>query len=448
MKWLPSPLKVLKNQRGIALMMAIFTFVLVSSISMELLEETQVEYITASQGVNRLKAYYAAKTGVELGLLRILIYKKALALAGDAIPDPSILTQIWQFPFVWPPVLGDNISRVSRDLVETSVKESLIDTQIAVTISSEGSKIDINDLGSPSKALAESTHKQILRIFENKVQNDEAFEELYGGFDFNELVNNLADWVDEDRDGRNRGDEASLYAELKSEELPPNQPFKTIKELHMVAGMTDDLYEVLAPHITVYGVAGIQVNSASKEVLRSIDAEITEEVADEILKHIADTENGGPFSKEEDFIKFVQDQGVELDSEKLKENGIPLIFGTDINFRLVANGAVGNTTREIVAIVYDFDTVKARLKDIISKDTSQNDDQTEDDKQKAAELAEECKDEEGDDKFECLCREKSGQEKQDCISAEKKKAESGNSNGNQKKDPPKGRPNVVYWHET
>jgi general secretion pathway protein K len=60
-------------------MMAIFATSLMIFLAVEVSYDTSVEYLVASQQVNRLKAYYAAKAGVEMSLLRILIYKKAMA---------------------------------------------------------------------------------------------------------------------------------------------------------------------------------------------------------------------------------------------------------------------------------------------------------------------------------------------------------------------------------
>ena len=63
---------LLLNNRGVALLIAIFSLALMILVAMEVSYETNVEYVVASQKVNRLKAYYAAKAGVELSLLRVL----------------------------------------------------------------------------------------------------------------------------------------------------------------------------------------------------------------------------------------------------------------------------------------------------------------------------------------------------------------------------------------
>lgn len=443
---LPRPSK--PNEKGVALLLAIFTFVLVAAISTELLEETQVEYISTSQSINQVKASYAARSGAELALLRVLIYKKARALAGKSLgSSAAILDKIWSFPFIWPPQLPPEATRVDREMLNDALKESLIDAPISSNITSEGAKIDVNALASPSKILAKHTRDMILKIFQNKLENDEDFDRRYRGHNFESLLNHITDWIDEDTESRNGGDERGYYrGEFDSDFIPPNQPLKTLGELHMVAEMTDDIFSILAPHITIYGVAGINVNQASKEVLKLIDPGIDDRIADEILKHIKDEQNGGPFTKLEDFIAFLEKEGLTLDQEKLQKEGVPLIFDEAINFRIVSTATVGQTSREIVAITYDFDRVKERLSELIAKDGDQKNAEPDEARKN---LEEKCKERKGDDKYQCFCEDKTDPaEKQTCIDAERKRDEEQQQKEKKNSEPPKGRPDVVYWFET
>ena len=111
-----SVLKSVQNQKGMAMIIAIFSLMLLVFIATEVSYETQVEYTSASQDVNRLKSYYAAKAGIEISLLRVLIYKKALASLGSVLPDDqkSMLDPIWSFPFAWPPVVPDDLATAEK----------------------------------------------------------------------------------------------------------------------------------------------------------------------------------------------------------------------------------------------------------------------------------------------------------------------------------------------
>lgn len=368
------PLRPLKNQRGVALLVAIFCVVLISFLAIEVSFDATSEYLIASEEVKRVQALYAAKAGVHISLLRINIYQQVKQTMGEMLKgNENVVEMIWQMPFVWPPdsILPPEVSRVDREAIKEVVGESLMgETQYRCDIFSETSKLDLNDLASPSKGLAESTKRQLMRMIENRMAAEDDWSEEHRNLKPEELVNNIADWIDTDNEGRNSADEKSFYSDLKSEHIPPNQPLKTLEELHMVYGMTDSLYSYLAPLVTVYGVKGVQVNHASVDVLRSLDPQITEEIAKLIIKRRDDKELGGPFKNEEDFVNYLSGPEIRIDKAKFNETKIPLIFDAEYNFKIKCIGMAGSSsrpsTREIIAIVYDFDKVKERLGKIIS----------------------------------------------------------------------------------
>ncbi len=352
-------------------MIALFAMMMMMFIAVEVTFDTTVDYSTSSQAVNRLKAYYAARAGVELSLLRIKLYRKIAAQtqsgssgAASMIPM-QMLDQIWQMPFMWPFPVPDTLTSVEKDQIQKAVKQSQMQAQYATRIESEGNKIDVNDLASPSTTLAKSTHDQILKIFTTQMQNDDAFAERYRGFDFNKLVNNMTDWVDEDHDSLNGGDEASYYPDIQNNHfIPPNQAFKSLDELHMVASMTDDLYKLLEPRVTVFGIKGINVNYASPEVLMSLDPGITDEVMQKLNKYKVEN---GPFRGKDDFFAFLRGAGVN--TRNLEADGaLPLYFDAELNFRITSTATFGKSAREIVAITYDFDRVESKLVDLLKAD--------------------------------------------------------------------------------
>ncbi len=359
---------VLKNNKGAALLMALFTVTLIIFLAVEVSYDTAVEYRVASANYQRLKAYYAAKSGVELSLLRIQLYHTVYQSYKEQLQGQTqLLDLIWQFPFMWPPTTGQDLSRVSREEIQDTVKESFMDAQYMTQIESEGGKIDINDLASPSEALRLATRKQLSQLFENRLAADDDWAMDHRSLDINELINNIQDWVDEDDVGLNGGNESSNYPDAKSKYIPPNQPFKTLEELHMVKGLNDELFAIIAPQVTVYGLKGINVNYADKKVLLSIDPQLTNDIVDEALKRRNDPEIG-PFKNNDDFNNFLSGQGVDMN--KFNESKIPLYFDAEYNFRIKSIGQFGNSMREIIAIVYDFDTVKERLSKLMTSTTT------------------------------------------------------------------------------
>ena len=361
-------ISMLKDDSGAALMMAIFTVTMLMVIATEIMYQSSVELVVSGQAINNVKAHYAARAGLEISLLRIQIFRKASAMVGDSVPA-SMLDPIWQMPFAWPPFVPEGTSEVDKGEIKKAVKNSTMQGQYFATIESESGKIDVNDLASPSKVIADATRAQILQIFQSRVDGDESFATQYRGYDFNKLVNNLTDWVDPGKESKNGGDKSAFYPDRTSDRIPPGEPFKTIEELHMVADMNDQLFEMLASRLTVFGAKGINVNQAGKEVLMSLSPQITPERADRIIEMRGKPERG-PFKDEGDFVGFLNTIGVTgnpfREGEDLK---VPLIFDTEHNFRIRSTGRSGKNEKTITAVVFDYDQVKGRLSALLATPT-------------------------------------------------------------------------------
>lgn len=360
-----------KNQKGIALLLAMFTVVIITYLVSEILYETNVEYIVNSTSINRVKAYYAAKSGYELSLLRIKLYKKIQGQFGSQLGDgqKKMLDMIWQMPFSWPPMVPDEASGVDKDMIKDKVKESTMDAVYGSTIMDEGSKIDINDLGSPSKGLREITKKLLMQVFENRFKNDDEWARAHDGLEFEKVINNIADWVDGDLEGSSGSDERSNYSEIKNEKpYPPNRSFRTIEELRLVPGMSEEIFSMLRDRITVYGTRAINPNYVDQEVLKALDASITNEVIGKIVGRRNDPDKG-PYKDEKDFWGFVNSEGGNVSEEVQKS--IPLIFSQVTNFRIKSYGEFAGSTREIEAVVFDFSSVSSSIATRLQNEANQ-----------------------------------------------------------------------------
>lgn len=364
----------IRDEKGVALIMALMSLTLLMWISVELSYDTSVDYVVASNQVNQVKAFYAAKSGVELSLLRIRLYKVAMESLGSQLGDQKkMLDLIWSFPMMWPPQIPEdaNVTEVDQSAIKKVVGESLMDAQYSTTITSEGSRIDVNDLGSEIETLANGTKQQLLKIFETEMDRNDDFRKKHSGVNFEELVNNIADYVDEDKEGRNGGDETSLYRDFPrtdDTEMPPNRSFITIDEINMVAGMTDDFYELLLPRITVFGVKGFNVNHASKESFMLLDPTMNEEAVNAVLKRISDPNEGGPFPVEgckKAFLDFISGYGVDV--RNLEASTLPFLCDSEVNFRIESAGFYIRSQKQITAITYDMGNIVGRYTDMLQK---------------------------------------------------------------------------------
>jgi len=349
-----------KSEKGVALLITLFAITIMVFLAVEIAYNTHVEMKVGSAQIDRLKAYYLAKSGIQLSLLRINAYKIVSSKFGAALgPNKSDLDLIWKFPFSWPPMVPDDQSDLDKEQIKASVKKSTIDGAFATAIDTETGKIDINDLDSPSQAIQKAVNAELVLMIQNRLNIDDAWARNHRNLKPQEIVNNIADWIDEDNVSRNGGSETDYYQDTDPPIKPANRSIKTLDELHMIAGVDDEIYNVLAPRLTLWGDKGVNVNYAGKEVLRSIDPQITDQVATAIIEHRTD-ESKGPFAGDQDFLPFIQSEGVNLTTFN-KNPPVTLLYEGGTNFRIKSTGIFGKAQREIIAIVYDFDTVKGEI---------------------------------------------------------------------------------------
>jgi general secretion pathway protein K len=425
----PNPFSILRNsQSGVALLMAVMTLSLLLFIAIDVQYDATVDYVVAQQQVNRIKAYYAAKSGIELSLLRIMLYKQAVAAMGNAMGagNLSMLDPIWQFPFMWPPTAiataDTKMTEVDKDMIKSSVTDSLMEAQYTTQITPEGGHIDINDLGSDIKGFKKLMKDQVLKIFTSELEQNEAFRKKYAGYRFEELVNNISDYIDEDSDGQNGSDEASPYRDIddKDTKMPPNRPLRTLDELHMVAGMNEDFYNLLASRVTVFGTKGVNVNYASPEILKALDPSMTDTAVSKAVERRGNPKLGGPFKDDKDFFGFLQGYGVN--TKAMEEAKMPLLYDMEFNFRIVSDGLAANVKREITVVTYDYPNLTQRLIELLDKQEQQDQGQNGQSQAQQQQAQQQ--------------QQPQNQNQQQNQQQQKQKIQSA-----------KGRPTVVYWEE-
>ncbi len=360
----------LSNNRGVAILIAVACMMIVTYIAIEVTYDTRIEYEVNANGMNRIKSYYAAKAGVDLALLRIKVFQKVQSQFGKQLGSSAgMLDEIWRFPFAWPLPVAPEVNAVEKDNIQKLVKESIMDSSYIVTIEDEGSKLDLNDLISPSKVLRENAKKQLLSVFTEKMKSDDEFSRKYSNTRFEELIGSIEGWMSSTSRTSAGQDKMPAYSELNtkagSQAFPPNRGFRTLAELRMVPDMNDDFFDLLEPIVTIYGMKGINPNIANKAVLKSLDPGITDEVVSELMKRREDQNLGGPYKDAQDFWGYATSKGAQIQG---KTDDIPLVFESIMNFRIRSTGQFGNVSSEITAIVMDFAQTASKIKNYVSKE--------------------------------------------------------------------------------
>ncbi len=357
-------LRVIKNKSGIAIITAILALAFMTYLATEVTYDATVEYLVNSQELKRLKAYYAARSGVEISLLRIKAYQQVTQKLGKNAANYPMINLIWQFPLQFPLAVSENMGLMAKDDFKEANESSFFDANFDTQISDEGSKIDLNDLVSPSQVLRDHTRKLLLNSFAQEIESNKRFESKYRSFRFEELINQMADFMSDKRASLNGGDKNAAYKD-EYQGYPPNRAFRTISELRILPLMEEDLYQFLENKITVFGLKGINPNTATKEVLMSLDQGITPEIADKIIKRRNDENEGGPFKSAEEFWAAVNQFGARL---SIDPKNVPIVTDTLISFRIKSTGVYGNVRTQIEAVVSDIDKVASRVADYVKKE--------------------------------------------------------------------------------
>lgn len=99
-----------------------------------------------------------------------------------------------------------------------------------------------------------------------------------------DLAAAIVDWMDTDTERIGGGYEESHYQSLRDSYKSKNAKFDSIKELHLVRGMSDKLMrEVFEPDFTVYGAGRVNVTTASRDVVLTLIRAYAKDKFDRLL---------------------------------------------------------------------------------------------------------------------------------------------------------------------
>ncbi len=227
-----SPVSAVKAQTGVALILVLWITTLLTLIASSFIHAMRTDINIVGNAVTRAKLDAATSAAVHRALLEIAKPEQfADRWKSDGVP------QSWQY----------------HDMV------------IQLSILDESGKIDIN---SGNEAL-------IRGLFKSQGLTDEQAAALSDA---------VGDWRDPDSLKRPRGAEEPEYVAAGLAYKPNNAPFQSIDEMRLVLGMTPELFQRIAPLITIYSrQPGINTQIASRDVLRAVpgatDAQVNDYLA-------------------------------------------------------------------------------------------------------------------------------------------------------------------------
>jgi general secretion pathway protein K len=292
-----------------ALVLTLLVLVLLVTAVLEFDRSTRTMVKAAGNFRDGMKAFHLATSGIAAAQA---LLKDDLVRHGGR----DDLTELWATPL--PPYpLGDGT--------------------VAAWIQDEGGKINVNTLVTPdgrkpSKPLAIEQLKELFRL---------------KGLD-PAPVDAIVDWLDRDEIEEPSGAESAYYERLDRPYRCRNGRMDTLAELHLVKGISDEVYRTISPYLTVYtSDESINVNTADPVVLQTLpvpgqDSAVAFPLDDEQVETIVDAR---PFAAKGDLSK------VPGMTSAVVSQLLPRITVASSVFSVYAEGEANGVKKGVLAVV-------------------------------------------------------------------------------------------------
>jgi general secretion pathway protein K len=189
------------SSKGVALIIVLWIVVILSAIALEFSYSMRIETDLTRNFLERQKAYYGARAGIERAVKEVFRARKAMVIFKD---KDTTEEPLWD--------LGGNPNNFT-----------LGDIEITVTIEPENSRVDIHGVS---------------REFLKEILLAEGLNEEKA----DAVIDCVLDWEDGDNLHRTQGAEKEYYQELDTPYQPANTKIEVLEELLMIKGIDKGLY--------------------------------------------------------------------------------------------------------------------------------------------------------------------------------------------------------------
>ena len=288
------------RQRGVALIMAAITLMILASFLADLHARTATSYSIAATQRDALRAEYMARSG--LNLTRLLVAKEpqirqTIAPIYQAlIGRPPPMLPVWNYAneLLRPFCDYESARRMNTGFdLENANGLGSTDSSCLVVSFAENSKINVNK---PLNFAGDSARRSIaMQLFSmmGGYQAPSPYDPIFQNRDRdgqftsrNDVLAAMIDWWDYDTDRTNfdpgtaevstLGSEDDTYQRLDDPYRNKNAPFDSLEELRLVRGVGDDFWATFvepnaedpqARIVTIYGSGSVNPNEAPPAVL-------------------------------------------------------------------------------------------------------------------------------------------------------------------------------------
>ncbi|MDY0061098.1 MAG: type II secretion system protein GspK [Myxococcota bacterium] len=267
-----------RHRRGAALVVVLLTVAIMTTVIIDFVFQTRVQLHMVVNQRDEVRAYYLAKSGLDLARLALGFQKQVNALSGG-----NMNIQIWQYLNQF--MGAFNAAKV--DLPVASVDLSAVaglggmKGAFEVEVEPEDGKINLNAFVNPVSDRGRLETIARLTFLMSPGEYKEMFENKDDKGNYNdipEVIASIIDWIDPDSDlttmtgdfqytPTGAGQESSRYRDIGGKIEPRNAKLDTLEELHRIKGVGDDFYESFADSMTIYSGSKVNVNTANEQLL-------------------------------------------------------------------------------------------------------------------------------------------------------------------------------------
>ena len=353
-------MKVLANNRGVALILTILVVSLIVAFTIQFNRTMRAHLISSGADKDDLKALYAAKSGVSCALA---------LLRADDTPEVTTLFELKASMKETDKGIEDICGELTEgELSPGSLGKFSPSENCEFEIIDECGKIQLNSLPALEKGLGEEAKGQVdveglLIRYLDQFGLGEDDEVGSGGV--SEIVYAILNWIDTDENNRGVGWDFS-------EDNSKNGPLYSLDELRLIEGLNEEalselteaaaefseelgdlaemgaseLFDRVTGHLTVFMAndGKININTASREVILSLHEEMDEEQFDLMQQYRC---GQAVNSTELTSTNWYHSGANVLESIKFPKD---LVTTKSDLFRIISTGRSGDLTKRVVAV--------------------------------------------------------------------------------------------------
>jgi len=338
---MPAIKQILKNNRGIALLITISVTTILVAAALEYNRRARFEVISTAAARDRLTLSYIASSGVHIAM--------ALLVKDKSESNFDALSEDWANP--------EKIEELLQEIPFEAGK-------LSVTITDELSKIQVNALVKfPDSRQFDESQVMLWDRFLRFIRSE---EDLKDESDPVAIVNSVKDWLDSADDEATTGlsgAESSYYEDLDPPYASRNGPIQDLNELLLIKGITPQIYNDsaeapgMASLMTVHGMTAgagtsftwpgrININTADVPVLAALLGLENQELAQSIFEYrqeVTADKDSHDFSNPRWYKEIVGFGDVTINTN--------LVTTSSDVFRIKSEGSINVTKTTVIAVV-------------------------------------------------------------------------------------------------